>query len=164
MPYESFTKLVSILQPALEQSNNKSVNSCGQLAISTPHTLGLTIHWCSGSSFHDICDAGNFSCPSFFRLLWKGISALIKCKRLQMMLPRTVEELEELQRGFESKSMEQFESKSMHGTRNVGMCGSIRWLVTDDTNTIKEGGLECATILLWPRSTHGVKCIGTCGL
>jgi hypothetical protein len=29
-------------------------------------------------------------------LLWKGISALMKYKRLQMMLPITVEKLEEL--------------------------------------------------------------------
>jgi hypothetical protein len=66
MSYESFTELASILQPALEHNNNKSVNSCGELAISAPHILGLTIHWCSGSSFHDIRDAGNFSPPTFF--------------------------------------------------------------------------------------------------
>jgi hypothetical protein len=61
MTYESFTKLASILQPALKQNNNKSINSCGELVISTPHILGLKICWCSGSSFHDICDVGNFS-------------------------------------------------------------------------------------------------------
>ena len=73
MSYESFNKLVSILHPALEQNNSKSMNSCAEPAISAPHILGLIICWLSGSSFHDIRDAGNFSRPTFFRLLWKGI-------------------------------------------------------------------------------------------
>ena len=100
MSYESFTKLVSILHPALEQNDSKSMNSCAEPAISAPHILGLTIHWLSGSSFHDIHDAGNFSPPTF-------ISAVAMCKRLEMNPPRTVKELEELRRGFDLKSTDQ---------------------------------------------------------
>jgi hypothetical protein len=107
MSYKSFNKLVSILHPALEQNDCKSMNSCAKPAIFAPHILGQTICWLSGSSFHDICDAGNFSWPTFFHLLWKGISAVTLCKRLEMNLPRTVNELEELQRGFELKSTDQ---------------------------------------------------------
>jgi len=106
MSYNSFKKLVSILQPALEQNNAKSANSCGELALSPSHIFGLTIHWCSGSSFHDICDAGDFSCPTFFWLLWKGILSIVNCTRLQIVLPRTTQELEDVKKGFESKSME----------------------------------------------------------
>jgi len=61
MSYESFNKLVSILHPTLKQNDSKSMNSCADPAISVPHILGLTICWLSGSSFHDIRDAGNFS-------------------------------------------------------------------------------------------------------
>jgi hypothetical protein len=107
MSYESFNKLVSTLHPALEQNNSKSMNSCAEPAISAPHILGLTIRWLSGSSFHDIRDAGNFSRPTFFRLLWKGISAVTNSKRLEMNLPRTFEALDELRRGFELKSTEE---------------------------------------------------------
>jgi hypothetical protein len=74
----------------LEQNNTKSMNSCGELAICPSHILGLMIHWLSGSSFHDIRDAGNFSRATFFWLLWKGISSIIQCKRLKMALPRTI--------------------------------------------------------------------------
>jgi hypothetical protein len=41
MSYESFTKLVSILKPALKQNNNKSVNSCGEL----PFLLHTFLDW-----------------------------------------------------------------------------------------------------------------------
>jgi hypothetical protein len=69
MTYGAFKKLVSILEPDLEQNNAKIIiNSCGELAISPSHILGLTICWCSGSSFHDIHDAGNFSHPTFDQL------------------------------------------------------------------------------------------------
>jgi len=103
MSNDAFKKLVSILEPALEQNNAKSINSCKELAISPSHILGLTIRWCSGSSFHDLRDAGNFSRSTFFWLLWKGI---IHCTRLQMILPRTTNELEDVKKGFESKSTE----------------------------------------------------------
>jgi hypothetical protein len=89
MSNDAFKKLVSILEPALEQNNAKSINSCKELAISPSHILGLMICWCNGSSFHDICDAGNFSRPTFFRLLWKGIYSIVHCTRLQMVLSRT---------------------------------------------------------------------------
>jgi hypothetical protein len=71
MSYESFNKLVSILHPALEQNNSKSMNSCAKPAISAPYILGVKIRWLSGSSFHDIRDAGNFSRPTFFACFGK---------------------------------------------------------------------------------------------
>ena len=89
MSYESFMRLVTLLEPNLRQDDRKSMNSCGQLAICPPHILGLTIRWLSGSSFHDIRDAGNFSRPSFFRLLRKGLRAILTCKELQITLPNT---------------------------------------------------------------------------
>jgi hypothetical protein len=83
------------------------MNSCGQLEICPPHILGLTIRWLSGSSFHDIRDAGNFSRPSFFRLLRKGLRAILTCKELQITLPNTQDELDEVLEGFKSKSIEE---------------------------------------------------------
>jgi hypothetical protein len=67
MSYESFMRLAELLESYLAQNNRKSVNSCGQLAICPRHILGLTIHRLSGSSYHDIRDAGNFSARTFFR-------------------------------------------------------------------------------------------------
>jgi hypothetical protein len=82
----------------LERNNTKSINSCGELAISPSHSLGLTIRWCSGSSFHDIRDAGNFSL--------EGNYSIVHCTRHQMVLPRTANKLEDVKKGFESKSTE----------------------------------------------------------
>jgi hypothetical protein len=107
MSYESFMHLVTLLEPNLRQDDRKSMNSCGQLAICPPHILGLTIRWLSGSSFHDIRDAGNFSRPSFFRLLRKGLRAILTCKELQITLPNTQDELDEVLEGFKSKSTEE---------------------------------------------------------
>lgn len=105
MSYESFMHLVKLLEPDLQQNDCKSLNSCGQLAISPPHILGLTVRWLSGSSFHDIRDAGNFSRPTFFRLLCKGIRAILNCKEIQVQLPKTREELDEVRQGFQDKSI-----------------------------------------------------------
>jgi hypothetical protein len=80
MSHESFTKLVSILQPALEQNNNRSINSCGELAISAPHIPGLTMQWCSGSSFNDIHDAGNFLVQHFFDYFGRKFLHLLSAK------------------------------------------------------------------------------------
>jgi len=76
------------------------------MAICPPHILGLTIRWLSGGSYHDIRDAGNFSMPTFFRLLKKGLHAIVSCEELQMKLPTTVNELDELAEGFKNKSTE----------------------------------------------------------
>ncbi len=114
MSYESFMRLVTLLEPNLRQDDRKSMNSCGQLAICPPHILGLTIRWLSGSSFHDIRDAGNFSRPSFFCLLRKGLRAILTCKELQITLPNTQDELDEVLEGFKSKSIEEVMSGCVH--------------------------------------------------
>jgi hypothetical protein len=59
------------------------------------------------NSFHDITDAGNFSRPTFFRLLRKGIQAILNCKEIQVQLPTTREELDEVRQGFQDKSIEE---------------------------------------------------------
>jgi hypothetical protein len=73
MSYESFMRLTKLLEPRLAQSNCKSFNSCGQAAICPHHILGLTIFWLNGGIYNDIRDTGNFSAPTFFRLLKKGL-------------------------------------------------------------------------------------------
>ncbi len=106
MSYDPFMKLVNLLMPFLEQNDTKSMNSCGEPAISPLHILGLIIHWLSGSSFHDIRDEGNFSRPTFFRLLRKGLVAIVRCKKLQIRLPSSMDEMDAVHQGFEQKSME----------------------------------------------------------
>jgi len=106
MSYESFMSLAALLEPSLLQSDRHSLSSCGQMAICPPHILGLTIRWLSGGSYHDIRDAGNFSMPTFFRLLKKGLHAIVSCEELQMKLPTMVNELDELAEGFKNKSTE----------------------------------------------------------
>jgi hypothetical protein len=99
-------RLAELLEPDLAQNNRKSVNSCGPLAICPRHILGLTIHWLSGGSYHDIRDAGIFSVPTFFCLLKKRLHAILHCKHLQLELRNTKEELDELAEGFKCKSKE----------------------------------------------------------
>jgi hypothetical protein len=38
--------------------------------------------------------------------LWKGIYSIVHCTRHQMVLPRTANKLEDVKKGFESKSTE----------------------------------------------------------
>ncbi len=68
--------------------------------------MGLTIRWLSGGSYHDIRDAGNFSKPTFFCLLWLGLNAVNSCNELKIKLPQTEKELEEVRDGFMKKSTE----------------------------------------------------------
>ncbi|MFO0446206.1 MAG: transposase family protein [bacterium] len=106
MPYEAFMKLAKLLEPNLSQDSSKSLNSCGQPAICHHHILGLTIRWLSGGSYHDIRDAGNFSSSSFFRLLKKGLFAILNCVHLAITLPETEEDLVHVAEGFKYKSTE----------------------------------------------------------
>ena len=106
MSYESFMKLVELLEPSLCQDDQQSLRSCGQLSVSPPHILGLTIRWLSAGSFHDIRDAGNFSVSTFFRLLNKGLHAINNCKEIRLELPTSSSDLDELAEGFKSKSTE----------------------------------------------------------
>ncbi len=97
--------LLQIIEPKLLQSHTMSILSwCGQLPLCPGHILGLTIRWLSGGSYHDIQDAGNFSKPTFFHLLWLGLNALNSCNELKMKLPQTENELEEVWDGFTKKS------------------------------------------------------------
>jgi len=104
IPFESFSKLLKILEPELARSDTMSMISCGLLPVSPGHILGLTIRWLSGGSFHNIRDAGNFSKPTFYHLLWLGLIPLINCPQLQIALPETEHELDELRGGFAAKS------------------------------------------------------------
>ncbi len=106
MSYESFMCLAKFFEPRLAQNNRKSLNSCGQPAICPPHILGLTIHWLSGGSYHDIRDTGIFSAPTFFYLLKKGLYVILHCEELQFQLPATNEEFDELAEGFKCKFTE----------------------------------------------------------
>jgi len=59
------------------------MNSCADPAISVPHILGLTIRWLSGSSFHDIRDAGIFLNQLFFDCFGKEFQQLPDVKDLR---------------------------------------------------------------------------------
>jgi hypothetical protein len=77
MSCKSFMKLVNLFMPSIEQNKRKIVNSCREAAISLQHILGLTFHWLSGSSFHDIRDEGFFRVLPLFCLLHKVLLAIV---------------------------------------------------------------------------------------
>jgi hypothetical protein len=106
MPYHSFMALLKMIEPKLLQSDTMSILSCGQLPVCPGHILGLTIRWLSGGSYHDIRDAGNFSKPTFFRLLWLGLNSINSCNEVKIKLPQTEKELDEVRDDFTMKSTE----------------------------------------------------------
>ena len=68
MSYESFGVLSKLLERQLWLNPVKACNSVGHSSVPPEIIVANTIHWLSGGSQHDICDTGNYSKPSFFRL------------------------------------------------------------------------------------------------
>jgi hypothetical protein len=66
--------------------------------------LYCTLRYLAGGSYLDICDIAGISKPSFYRVIWKTISVIVKCPELKITFPTTRAEISSAISGFASIS------------------------------------------------------------
>lgn len=62
--------------------------------------LFCTIRWLAGGSYLDIIDIAGISKPSFYRVIWKTIVAIVKCPDLAFKFPQSDREVQRAIAGF----------------------------------------------------------------
>ena len=91
MTKESFEKLVLLIQDDL-QVDEKYADLRGG-AIIPELCLFCTLRYLAGGSYLDITNIVGISQSSFYRVIWKTISALVKCNALRIRFPKTKQEI-----------------------------------------------------------------------
>lgn len=104
MGKSSFDKLVSMIEADLEVDE-----ACADLrggAIIPEVCLYCTLRYLAGGSYLDVSDVAGISQASFYRVVWKTITAIAKCPALRIQFPKTSEEISDAIAGFASISTE----------------------------------------------------------
>lgn len=104
MPKSSFDKLLSYVGDYL-QVNETQANKRGG-GIVPELCLYCTIRWLAGGSYLDICDVAGISKASFYRVIWRTITAIVHCPELQIPWPTSNEQIARAVQGFTSISTE----------------------------------------------------------
>ena len=102
MTLDSFNKLLGHIRDDLLVKETKARVRGG--TILPELCLYCTIRWLAGGSYLDITDVCGISKSSFYRVVWKTITAICKCEALRPKFPKTTEEIEEVIAGFASIS------------------------------------------------------------
>jgi DDE superfamily endonuclease len=102
MSRASFNKLVSLIEQDL-QVNELTAGSRGG-AIIPEVCLYCALRYLAGGSYLDISDVACISQASFYRVVWKTITAIVKCPALRIRFPKSTEEVTEAISGFASIS------------------------------------------------------------
>lgn len=102
MSKESFDKLLGFVREPLMVNETKANLRGGSIVPEL--CLYCTIRWLAGGSYLDITDICGISKSSFYRVVWKTITAICKVDSLCPKFPKTNEELGEAMKGFASKS------------------------------------------------------------
>jgi hypothetical protein len=105
MTKASFDKLVGLIEQDLAV-DEASANLRGG-AIIPEICLYCTLRYLAGGSYLDVSDVAGISQASFYRVVWKTITAIVTCKALRIRFPRTHEEVTAAVAGFASISTEQ---------------------------------------------------------
>ncbi|CAB9497043.1 expressed unknown protein [Seminavis robusta] len=98
MRRESFDKLLSFLVDDLLVNETQATRRGG--SIIPELCLYCTLRYSAGGSYLDITDIAGISRSSFYRVLWKTITALCKCPQLKIRFPRTQQEIKTAIDGF----------------------------------------------------------------
>lgn len=104
MRKDSFDKLVALLGDALDV-DGAAANKRGG-AILPEICLYCTLRYLAGGSYLDITDIAGISQSSFYRVVWKTITAIVQCSALRIVFPATDEEVKGAIGGFASVSTE----------------------------------------------------------
>jgi hypothetical protein len=104
MQKHSFDKLVELLEADLLVDESFAELRGG--AIIPPLCVYCTLRFLAGGSYLDITDVAGISQASFYRVVWKTITAIVKCSALRIQFPTTKEEITAAIAGFASISTE----------------------------------------------------------
>jgi DDE superfamily endonuclease len=102
MSLDSFNKLLGFIRDDLLVVETKAKLRGGSIVPEL--CLYCTIRWLAGGSYLDITDVSGISKSSFYRVVWKTITAICKCQPLRPKFPKTNDEIGEAVRGFASLS------------------------------------------------------------
>jgi hypothetical protein len=140
MTVPSFNKLLSYIREDLEVDQEMASLRGG--VIIPEICLYCTLRWLAGGSYLDIYHHTGISRPSFYRILWKTIKAIVRCTNLEIKFPKTTEQCEAEAKKF----------KLISTGEAIANCVSVVY------DTKQEGGEKCSIIFLWslsmPRSEH----------
>jgi hypothetical protein len=102
MPLVSFNKLLSYIREDLEVNQEMAARRGG--AIIPEICLFCTLRWLAGGSYLDIYHFTGISRPSFYRVVWKTIKAIVRCPQLKIKFPTTAQECREAAMKFRNIS------------------------------------------------------------
>jgi hypothetical protein len=100
MERPSFDKLLHLVHDDLLVSETFAVRRGG--AIVPELCLYCTLRYLAGGSYLDICDIAGISKASFYRVIWKTITAIVKCPELKITFPSSRSEIKDAISGFAS--------------------------------------------------------------
>jgi hypothetical protein len=104
MSKESFTKLLGFIKPSLTVDERMASIRGGQIIPEL--CLYCTIRWLAGGSYSDIFYFCGISKTSFYRIIWKSMKAIAKCRDdyIKITFPKTLEQCQKVAAGFASVS------------------------------------------------------------
>jgi hypothetical protein len=100
MSKESFNKLLGYIREPLLGNETKAGSQGGPIVPEL--CLYCTIWWLAGGSYLDITDISGISKSSFYRVVWRTITAICKGPELRPKFPKTNEEIGASISGFAS--------------------------------------------------------------
>ncbi|CAB9502366.1 unknown protein [Seminavis robusta] len=98
MGKDSFDKLLSFIVDDLLVNETQAVRRGGSIIPAL--CLYCTLRYLAGGSYLDITDIAGISKSSFYRVLWKTITAICKCPQLKIRFPNTGQEIKDAIDGF----------------------------------------------------------------
>jgi hypothetical protein len=104
MKKDSFNKLVGLLAEDLAVDEVAADKRGG--AIIPEICVYCTLRYLAGGSYLDITDIAGISQASLYRVVWKTITAIAKCKALRIIFPKSQQEIENAIAGFASVSQD----------------------------------------------------------
>jgi hypothetical protein len=104
MRKDSFEQLVGLIEHDLIVDEECASFRGG--AIIPELCLYCTLRYLAGGSYLDVSDVAGISQASFYRVVWKTITAIVKCPALRICFPQTEEEVTAAVAGFASVSTE----------------------------------------------------------
>lgn len=102
MHLDSFNKLLELIRGDLLVKETKANLRGG--SILPELCLYCTIRWLAGGSYLDITDVCGISKASFYRVVWRTITAICKCTELRPKFPKTPDEISLIIQGFATLS------------------------------------------------------------
>lgn len=133
MSKNSFDALLHYIRPSITLDADLSFRRTGVNVISPEIILHCVVRWLAGRNYPDIRCLSEISISSFYRVLYMGILAIIKCDRLKFHFPTSQSDI--------IRMSSKFQNRSTHGIIK-GCIGCIDgYLCRIKTPSVNEGGV-----------------------